>query len=539
MMDQLQVIDAMSSNDIFNPDNEDELDLSLNGSVCSELEFDDGDIDKLFQEEPKLSSLNFEDHELQDLMEEEHASATVTVDTDTDADTDTMPRPLGARNDSRATDGFDSLQNMPFNEVLEEDEMLGGFLLQETNSNNQDSLQRMLDEAFEDESGLGQQHPHLNISLQPPMMDTAQLEAEKQHLLNQLQQLKQQSQVNNNQRSVEIAQNNPFFHQNMQQQQSPLPDPQKTSFAAPLKSSFVASVASVKTTGSTGETPLQSFLRSARKSMNETQPVPQPQHSSLLSKNVPGAPSAASIFSTMPVELEAINSLSEHFPSNSFIGGRSNSRRHLYNSMDKTSATSGNDLVQSVSGANLLNRQGSGRNLAAGSGANASWGVGGLTPSGGAYKSSGMLQKQASESHLFRKNLLSSTKKNSPSRENSAYGLLKKQGSRSNLGSSEQASESHLLRKNLLSSTKKNSLSRENSAYGLLKKQGSRSNLGSSGNLMRNDSFSSNRMAPSRRSTPNTKHKFGNSQSVPHLMHASSNIHRQSPSAGYQGNAQW
>jgi hypothetical protein len=86
--------------------------------------------------------------------------------------------------------------------------------------------------------------------------------------------------------------------------------------------------------------------------------------------------------------------------------------------------------------------------------------------------------------------------------------------------------------------TKKNGLSRENLRYGLLKKQGSRGNLGSSGNLLRDESFSS-RMTPKRRSAPNTKHKLDASQSVPHMMHASSNINRQLPSSGHQGNAQW
>lgn len=189
------------------------------------------------------------------------------------------------------------------------------------------------------------------------------------------------------------------------------------------------------------------------------------------------------------MELDAMNSQSRLFASNSFIGGGSNSQTNIYNPMDnRISATTqdllmrkmlGNDTVQSGPGAHLLNRQGSGRNLTGGNGANAPRGFGRAT-SVGAFKNTGMLRKQASESHLLRGTSMPS---------------------------------------------KKNGLSRENLRYGLLKKQGSRGNLGSSGNL-----------GPRRRSAPNPKHKLDVSQSVPHL----SNSNRQlPPSGGYQGNAQW
>jgi hypothetical protein len=504
MMERLHGIDAMSSNDEYNLDNGDDLDLNLDDPG---VEFDSGDFETLLSEESKLTSLNFEDQELEDLMMAEEPAAVDQELQDLMAEepavVDNMPRPLGARGESGVSDGLDPLENMPFNEVFEENEILGDFLKETEGSelaNNRDPLQRMLDQVLENES-VPNSPP--NVLSSPPLMDTARLEAEKQHLLNQLEQLKQQNQMTNNQRNMNMAQNNQFVQQEMQQQQNSFSAPQKNYFAALPKSSFVASVASVKTAGSTGETPLQSFLRSGRRSMNEIQQMPQ--QSSLNQTDFPGAPSAASVFSHMPMELDAINSQSELFASNSFVGSRTNPRKKLYGSMDRTAATqdllirkmSGNDIVQNGSGANLLNRPGSGRNLASGSGANASWGVG-RSASGGAYKSSGMLPKQASESHLLR---AASIPASLPA--------------------------------------KSNGLSRENLRYGLLKKPGSRGNLGSSGNLNRSDSFSS-RMTPKRRSGPNIKHKLDASQSVPHLMqHASINSNRQSSAGGFQGNAKW
>lgn len=489
MMEQLQGIDTVSSNDEFDRDNGDDLDLNLDEPG---VEFDNGDFETLLSEESKVTSgLNFDDQELEDLMGEESTAVDQELQDfmaeDPTVD-DNMPGPLGARSGIGVSDGFDPLENMPFNEILEENEILGDFLKETEESNladNQDPLQRMLDEVLENES---LQNSPLNALSPSPMMDTARLEAEKQHLLNQLEQLKQQNQMTNNHMNMNMnmAQNNPFVQQEMQQQQqqqNPFSAPQKNLFAALPKSSFVASVASVEISGSTGETPLQRFLRSGRRSMNEVKPMPQ--HTSLKPTEFPGAPSAASIFSHMPMELDANNSQSGLFASNSFVGGRTNATQDLL-----LRKISGNDIVQSASGVNLLIRQGPGSNLEGGSGANASWGVGHSTP-GGAYKSSGMLRKQASESHLLRATSLPSNK---------------------------------------------SGLSRENLRYGLLKKHGSRGNLGSSGNLNRSDSFL-NRMTPKRRSGPNTKHKLDVSQSVPHLMQSSSNSTREPPSA--QGNAKW
>jgi hypothetical protein len=260
--------------------------------------------------------------------------------------------------------------------------------------------------------------------------------------------------------------------------------------------SFVSSVASVGEMGDGGgETPLARFLRASKSQQSQSQASQSlpPQTTLPSQQNGSGMPKAASIFSEMPMDPEAMhNSQSE------LMGGsgrplfqKTNSRGQLLASMDRSTASQ--EMVKNLSARNMLreglSRQGSGRSLSGGGAKNATWGGDGTRkPS---YRTSGILPKHASENHLMRQGSLSKTKGKlgSASRENSLYNLMKR-----------------------------------NSSKNLLQRQDSLSQL----------------LPVKRRAAGVSKHKLGTSRSVPHLMVSNSNkAAGPSTNGGYEKNAMW
>jgi hypothetical protein len=350
-------------------------------------------------------------------------------------------------------------------------------------------------------------------------MGSADLEREKMKLLSRLQE------INSRQQAPAMM----MMQQQQQQQQQ-----QQNQRPAGLVASN-SGVASIIGTGggaavgggTTGETPLQSFLRSKNKGGVASVATAMPSKASMLSQNIPGAPAAASIFTAAPMDFRGSPS------SNPFLRpAAAGTGNPLLASMSKSSSSQ-NMIRQTLSGRNLRasgvslsgrsdpklmdmlrSDVGGGAGGGGGGGQNATWGSSGMSSGAGrsAYTSSGILPKHASDGHLLGAGNVSASlakQKNrigSISRENSLYNLMKnKQGSHKNL----------------------NSLVRQgsNQRLGSLTKSGSRGGLhGSSGSLL-----------PARRGggRVNTKHKLGASVSVPYMRMNTS------PAPGHQGNALW
>ena len=477
MIDQMHATNTMASDDLFNRKIEN-LDLNFDGR---EFEFEDGDYDDLLSAEAQQGNLTLDDFDLQNLMDSEQSAA---------AGIGKDPSALSAPSQSSAIN--DKLVDMPIFEV-NEDKM--GDIFMETdlfNSGNQqggefqDSFQKMVDEAImsgsvDDETLQATQYQ------QPIMSDTAALEAEKAELLSKLSQFANSNQSNNfySNHNGLSKQNDGFVAQKTNMFLSPNVN------VVPQKNLVVSSLASVHSTS--GETPLQSFLRGSRKSMCESELQPP---RSVLSQNISGAPNAASVFSRMHMNMETIESERELLGNSSFLRDE-DSNFGLFSSMDRSTVS--NELVKKLSEKNLMRnnsghlvRQGSGRSL--NGQANATWGMNGddgRKPGG--YKTSGILRKHSSETHLLRKGLSPSANK---------YKIS-------------------------------SGISRENLAYSLLKKTPSGRNLGSLGNLAKNDSFAD---MPTKRSMPSAKHRLALSSSVPHMLRAGN---RSMSPQGFQQNAKW
>jgi len=161
--------------------------------------------------------------------------------------------------------------------------------------------------------------------------------------------------------------------------------------------------------GGPAETPLTSFLR-------KNQKAPPPVASaaaSMLSRNVPGAPQAASVFS----ETNWMNQ-------NPYLEDGGAPNQHLLGAMDRTSVSQ--NMVRKMSARTLLARADSGSHMRSGvmqrvSGTgNATWGN---APSiSTSFQSSSILPKHMSENNLaksgVRSGLMKTPSKNSLSREN-------------------------------------------------------------------------------------------------------------------------
>jgi hypothetical protein len=183
--------------------------------------------------------------------------------------------------------------------------------------------------------------------------------------------------------------------------------------------------------------------------VNKRRPV-----TSLLSRNVAGAPMTASVFSRMPMDLEAITSQSELQASNSFLD-QNDLNGLLVATTDRSKVSQ--EMVRKLSARNL-SRQNSGRQPSRTVG-NATWGA---EPSrNGAFRTSGILPKNASESHLLRTGglILSKSRPGSLSRENNLYNLMKKNSSK-NLIRRDDSQGSLLASKRRVGSKHKLTLSR-------------------------------------------------------------------------------
>ena len=192
-------------------------------------------------------------------------------------------------------------------------------------------------------------------------MGSVDLEQEKLKLLSRLNEINQRQNlsqsVGGNQGGNQFANPSPAMQSVRQQQNRP--------------------VASVAGMGSSGETPLTSFLRKTQKA--EPSSGAAAAGRSMLSANVPGAPRAASIFNESPANFD-----------NPLLGG----------------AGINPELARKLSARSLMARAGSGQHLrggvqaSSGGSGNATWGNGPNTT--GSFKTSGILPKHASDNHLLR-----------------------------------------------------------------------------------------------------------------------------------------
>jgi len=310
-------------------------------------------------------------------------------------------------------------------QVVQQPDPLLGNLRYETMPQSSDSIQMIVDQGIQQGA---------NNGMLPPMgqnrANVADLQDEKQKLMERLREINMREERTSNgfqqqqQQQMMMRPNNGFVLQRNEQlpqsgsQSSNMFLREQTPFSAP------APVASVGGLGGGGETPLQSFLRAGRKSQNPGGQPPRPA-GSLLSQNIAGAPKAASIFSHLPMDLEAIASQSELQASNSFLQQQNEPKTHLFASMDRSSVSQ--EMVRKLS-ARSLSRQNSGRK-ASGNIGNAAWGMDPSRKSG--FRTSGILSKHASESHLVRKGgLVSKSSKGSLSRENALYSMMKRNSSK-------------------------------------------------------------------------------------------------------------
>ena len=334
---------------------------------------------------------------------------------------------------------------------------------QQQHRNNQqssgvpDALQLMVDQAMQGGPSAGGVMPAMSEN----EMRTVDLEQEKMKLLSRLQEINKRQQGDMNQAqsmndmSMLMAQQRQQQQQQHQQQQNSMFMQQKNNMMGgmpqsnnfyqqqqpkkqPLTTSTtsvgggVASVGGVS--GGKGETPLSAFLRGSRKSQ-QPPPVAKPAPpQSALNKNIAGAPKAASIFAQMgqmSSELDAIQAQS-NMMNNKGLGNP-----QFRTAMDASSASQ--EMVRKIQ---MMRGQAGGMGRNPGSRGNASFGADGSRKTTN-YRTSGILPKHASETHLMRKAGLakSKSKPGSLSRENQLYSLMKRTSSKNSMSRDDSLSQ--------------------------------------------------------------------------------------------------
>jgi hypothetical protein len=399
--------------------------LGVEGEGLDNFSMNDDDMDNLMKEGlPGESGMAYSDHvdhlKIMPIAEIDQADVILGLGPAKETQ-EFQPKPLEARSVPQ--------WNQP---VQPNDPLLGN--LRRDAVPLSDSIQMIVDQGF-------QNGAHGHNGMLPPMgqnnhVSVADLNFEKQKLLDRLQEINMREEHTSNDFQQQMHTSNGFQQQQQQQMRPnngfvfqrnehiPQAAPSSNNVFLQEPTPFAPPVASVGGLGGGGETPLQSFLRAGRKSQN---PAGQPSRPtvSLLSQNVAGAPKAASVFSQLPSDLEAITSQSELQASNSFLD-QGDSKTPLFASMDRSIMSQ--EMVRKMSSRSLA-RQNSGRKVS-GTVGNASWGIDPSRKSG--FRTSGILSKHASESHLVRKGglALSKSKTGSISRENALYSLMKRNSSK-------------------------------------------------------------------------------------------------------------